>query len=43
MPDYAKINGIEAANIVKIDGVERASVAKCNGITTPATSTGATR
>ena len=43
MPDYAKINGIEAANIVKIDGVERASVAKCNGISTPATSTGATR
>jgi hypothetical protein len=36
MPDYAKFDGVAAADIVKIDGVAKSSIAKICGATTPA-------
>ena len=36
MPDYAKVNAVNAADIVKINGVTVASIAECNGLTAPA-------
>jgi len=41
MPDYAKVNAVNAADIVKINGVEVGSIAACNGLTAP--TSGATR
>ena len=38
MSEYAKINGIDAADIAKIDGIEKASAAKVLGLDTPSAS-----